>query len=150
MHLYLVYLTLNIIFCVPVLPDHWCGLHFGLSFSLLCCAHRSRTLQHLFNVETFITLFRAIIMFCQTDNIIWNIPHIQSGCGEYSAKYCQSRRTMLRLRIMLCSCDVQDIAFHDLTWVWDLCYVVYYGLPKRQCSCPIVKISKDDKHSWDF
>jgi hypothetical protein len=32
---------------------------------------------------TSITLFRAITMLCRTDNIMQNIPHIQSKCDEY-------------------------------------------------------------------
>jgi hypothetical protein len=36
----------------------------------------------------YITLSRAIIMFCGTDRIIQNIFHIQSECEEYSIKNC--------------------------------------------------------------
>ena len=32
-----------------------------------------------------ITLFRIITMFYGTDNILWNIPHIQYECEEYFA-----------------------------------------------------------------
>jgi hypothetical protein len=28
-------------------------------------------------------------------NVLWNIPHIQTECEEYSAKYCQSNITLL-------------------------------------------------------
>ena len=30
-------------------------------------------------------------MFCGTDIIMWNIPHIQPECEEYFVEYCQSR-----------------------------------------------------------
>ena len=33
-----------------------------------------------------ITLFRGIIVFCGTDNILWNIVHIQIKWEEYSIK----------------------------------------------------------------
>jgi hypothetical protein len=37
-----------------------------------------------------------IAMFCGTNNIMWNIPHIQPEyCEEYSIEYCQSHKTML-------------------------------------------------------
>ena len=42
-----------------------------------------------------ITLFRSMTMFCGIDIIMWNISHIQTKCGEYFAKYCQSHRTLL-------------------------------------------------------
>jgi hypothetical protein len=36
-----------------------------------------------------ITLFRSItVPFSKTNNILWNIPHIQIECEEHSAKYC--------------------------------------------------------------
>ena len=28
-------------------------------------------------------------MFCGTDNILWNMPHIRTEDGKYSVKYCQ-------------------------------------------------------------
>ena len=52
-----------------------------------------------------ITLFRSITMFCETDNILQNIPQMETKCGEYSAKYCQSHITLLRICIMLCTSD---------------------------------------------
>ena len=41
-------------------------------------------MKFLFFVEVFgyITLFRSIIIFRGTDNIMWNIPHIQSECDN--------------------------------------------------------------------
>ena len=42
-----------------------------------------------------ITLFRSITMLCGTDNIIWNILHIQFECGEFSIEYFQSCKTLL-------------------------------------------------------
>jgi hypothetical protein len=50
----------------------------------------------------FITLFKSITMLCGTDNILQNIYHIQSECGEYSIEYCQFHRTLLSIGIMLC------------------------------------------------
>ena len=32
--------------------------------------------------ESSITLFRCITMFCGSDNIKWNISHMQIECGE--------------------------------------------------------------------
>ena len=43
----------------------------------------------------FITLFISIKMFSGTNNVMQNVPHIQTECGEYSAKYCQSHITLL-------------------------------------------------------
>ena len=31
-----------------------------------------------------ITLFRSITVLCGTDNISQNIPHVQTGCEEYT------------------------------------------------------------------
>ena len=74
-------------------------------------------------LNPFITLFRAITVFCGIDNILWNISHILSKCEEYSTRltvkciifphicmeceeyfveYWQSRKTLLWLWIMLC------------------------------------------------
>jgi hypothetical protein len=39
-----------------------------------------------------ITLFRAITVFCGTNSILQNIPHIQIECEEYSVVYCQSEK----------------------------------------------------------
>ena len=61
-------------------------------------------------VEILIPLFRSITMSCGTDSIMRNIPHIQIECGEYSAEFHQSQRTLLWIWIMLCSClQVQPI-----------------------------------------
>ena len=50
--------------------------------------------DHLIAHKTFqsshITLFRSITMLHGTDNIMQNIPHIHSECGEYYVDYCQS------------------------------------------------------------
>ena len=48
-----------------------------------------------------ITLFRSITMYSGTNNILWNIPHVQSKCREYFIIYCQSHRTLLWILIML-------------------------------------------------
>ena len=48
-----------------------------------------------------ITLFKSIKVFCGTDNILQNTPHIQVQCGTYFAKYCQSHITLLWIWIML-------------------------------------------------
>ena len=50
---------------------------------------------------TCITLFRPIMVFYKTNNIMQNIPHIQSQVMEYSRKYCQSRGTLVWIWIML-------------------------------------------------
>jgi hypothetical protein len=42
-----------------------------------------------------ITLFRAITVLCGTDSIMWNILHIHTECELYSAKDCQSCRTLI-------------------------------------------------------
>ena len=42
-----------------------------------------------------ITLFTSITMFYGTNNISLDILHIQSNCGEYPMKHCQSHRTLL-------------------------------------------------------
>jgi hypothetical protein len=42
-----------------------------------------------------ITLFGPIAVFNGTNNILWNIPHIEIECEEYYAKYCQSHKTLL-------------------------------------------------------
>jgi hypothetical protein len=47
------------------------------------------------NTNIDITLFRSIKVVCGIDNIFWNIPHIQYECGEFSAKYYQSHKTLL-------------------------------------------------------
>ena len=41
-------------------------------------------------------------MLCGTNNIPWNIPHIQKESGEYSMEYCQTHITRLWIWIMLC------------------------------------------------
>jgi fumarate reductase subunit D len=40
------------------------------------------------SIESIITLFRSITMFCGTDNIVHNIHHIQIECGIYFGGYC--------------------------------------------------------------
>ena len=37
------------------------------------------------NVNIIITIFRSITTFCETENIMQNVTHIQSECGEHSA-----------------------------------------------------------------
>ena len=32
------------------------------------------------------TSFRFLTMLCRTDNIMSNIPHVQTECGDYSIK----------------------------------------------------------------
>ena len=44
-----------------------------------------------------ITLFRPIALFCGTENIMWNILHIQPQCGEYSAKMPVPQNTAMGL-----------------------------------------------------
>ena len=46
-----------------------------------------------------ITLFTAITMLCQTNNVMHNISHIQSECEEFSMEYCQSDRIFLTIRL---------------------------------------------------
>ena len=46
-------------------------------------------------MRTNVTLFKSIRVLCGTDNIIWNIPHIQFECGEYYVEYCQPHITLL-------------------------------------------------------
>jgi hypothetical protein len=41
-------------------------------------------------INKSITLFKSITMLCGNDIIIQNILHIQTECGEYSTKECQS------------------------------------------------------------
>ena len=41
---------------------------------------------HLVLIDGDITLFKAIIVFCGTDSIMWNIFHIQCDREEYSTK----------------------------------------------------------------
>ena len=43
------------------------------------------------------TSFKSTTLLCGTDNIPWNIPHIQIECEKYSMEYCQSQRPLLRL-----------------------------------------------------
>jgi hypothetical protein len=45
--------------------------------------------------DKIVTLFRSTIMFYGTDNILWNILHIQVKCGEYFVENCQSHITLL-------------------------------------------------------
>ena len=45
--------------------------------------------------QLFITLFKPIAMFCETDGILQSIPHIQTECEEYSKTHCQSDTTLL-------------------------------------------------------
>ena len=75
-------------------------------------------LQHLYHVgptsETnslilfaipCIPLFKSITLFCETYNILWNILHIQTKCGniwKYFVKYCWSHKPLLQIWIMLC------------------------------------------------
>jgi len=47
-------------------------------------------------------------MLCGINNVLQNIPHIQSDCEAYSAKYCQSHITLLWISIMVRPC--RDIA----------------------------------------
>jgi hypothetical protein len=50
-------------------------------------------------------------MLCGIDNIMQNIPHIHTECGEYSTKYCQSHITLLWIRIMLWAPHLFTITF---------------------------------------
>ena len=54
-------------------------------------SRRERVIQD----SIHITLFITITMFCGTDSILQNIPHIWIECEKYFAKYCQSHRTLL-------------------------------------------------------
>ena len=46
-------------------------------------------------VYMVITLFRSITVFYGTTNILWNVIHIQSECGEYFADDYLSHKTQL-------------------------------------------------------
>jgi hypothetical protein len=48
-----------------------------------------------------ITLFTSITLFYETNNIPYDILHIQSECGEYPVKHCQSHRTLIWIWIVL-------------------------------------------------
>ena len=50
-----------------------------------------------------IILIDTITKFCGIDGIVQKIPHIQFERGEYSVKYCRSRKTLLWIWIMLCA-----------------------------------------------
>ena len=56
----------------------------------------------LCKIEFSLNSTRSITRFCWTSNILQNILHIQSECGEYSIEYCQSHITLLWIWIMLC------------------------------------------------
>ena len=60
--------------CVPSLVHNlfWFGQYYLIIPSVVKCD---------------IILLRAMAVFCGTDNILWNIPHIQTECEEYSIKY---------------------------------------------------------------
>ena len=68
---------------------------------LLTCNHLTQVSIQNRNGLHVITLFTSITMFCGTDNILQNIPHIQTQCTKYSAKYCSSHITLLWIWIML-------------------------------------------------
>ena len=53
------------------------------------------------NLSMIITLFISMIMSCGTDNIWWNIFHVQTENEEHYAKYRQSHITMLWICVML-------------------------------------------------
>ena len=40
-----------------------------------------------YNIITSITIFKAITVFCRTDIIMQNIPHIQIECKEYFVEH---------------------------------------------------------------
>ena len=48
-----------------------------------------------------ITLFNFITLFCGSENILQDIPHIQTKYEKYSIEYCQSHITLLWIWIML-------------------------------------------------
>jgi len=66
-----------------------------LWISITSC-HGCPDKKHYFmNKLLFITLFKSLIMFYETHNISRNIPWMHIECEKYSAKYCQSHRTLL-------------------------------------------------------
>ena len=48
-----------------------------------------------------ITLFRSTTLLCGTENIMWNISHMQTEHEEYFIEYFQSYGTMLWIWVML-------------------------------------------------
>ena len=48
-----------------------------------------------FTVGFVHNIIRFITMLCGTNSTLWNIPHIHIECEKYSAKYCQSHKTLL-------------------------------------------------------
>ena len=51
--------------------------------TIICCLIANLlTTSSGFGMSLHITLFKAIIVFCRTDGVMWNIPHIQSKCED--------------------------------------------------------------------
>ena len=63
----------------------------------------SKLTNNVCDLIPFITLFKITTMFCNIDNILRNIPHIEYECREYSTKHCQSDKILSWLWIMLYS-----------------------------------------------
>ena len=53
-----------------------------------------RALQTILNIPSH-NIIQTHNNVCGTDNILWNILHIQLECGKYFGKYCQSQITLL-------------------------------------------------------
>lgn len=45
--------------------------------------------NYWFKIKDFVTLFKPIVVFFGTDNILRDIPYIRVEYEEYSIKYCQ-------------------------------------------------------------
>ena len=96
---------------VFILFKSYLGLKVSSSFYQLISSQQTTYHSFIHHILWSITLFRSITMLCGTDNILWNILHIQTECGESSAKYCQSHQKLLWIWIILWRVGNRQIRF---------------------------------------
>ena len=65
-------------------------------------------------------------MFCGTDNILQNIPYIQSKCGEYFVKYYQSHKTLLWINMNNVMEDFWKVQSNLADENSDVCIFAYF------------------------
>jgi hypothetical protein len=122
--------------------------------------------------------FKAMTIFCGIDNIMRSILHIQFECEEYSAKYCQSRKTLLWLWIMLSllwcinnviivapyyvSSTIHCIQMYNISaqnikkfvyvgvWVYSSGYSLLNMIFSKKCDADIWKFYALKFHFWNY
>lgn len=70
----------------------------------------------------FIPLFRSITVFCGSDSILQNIPHIQTDCLEYFAEYCSPTEHCYGSEN--CSVEIAHIPFAKM---YGITYIYIYS-----------------------